>query len=385
MHPIRPRLTTGQGVDAVPAPRAPRRTPRWRVFVCVAALGGCLVLSTRLGAEEGTPQQLVVGTRHIPPFAIRHEDGSWSGLSIELWRAIAADLQITYELREVELAELLTGLQDGSLDVAVAALTVTADREKVIDFTHPFHSSGLGIAVGQNSAAGWTRLASRLFTADLAKVLGVLAILLAATGFLVWMFERRRNPEQFGGDLVRGVGTGFWWSAVTMTTVGYGDKAPRSLGGRLLAVIWMFTGILVISSFTAAITSSLTVARLESRIRGPQDLPGLRVATVPGSTSEAYLEKKHIPVREYASPLEGLGAVASGEVDAVVYDAPILRYLASKELHGTVRVLPHRFEPQSYAMGLPAGSGLREPMNRVLLSKIAEPWWQDVLYRYLEE
>ena len=147
----------------------------------------------------------------------------------------------------------------------------------------------------------------------------------------------------------------------------------------------MFAGILIISSFTAAIASVLTVSQLESRIRGPQDLPGLRVAAVPGSTSEAYLQRSRIALQPYPTPLACLEAVRAGEVDAMVYDAPVLRYLVSKQLAGELRVLPHRFDPQSYAIGLPEGSGLREPMNRALLRRIADAWWQDILYRYLDE
>jgi hypothetical protein len=69
----------------------------------------------------------------------------------------------------------------------------------------------------------------------------------------------------------------------------------------------------------------------------------------------------------------------------MVYDAPVLRHLVSKQVAGELRVLPHRFDPQSYAIGLPEGSGLREPMNRVLLRRIADAWWLDIQYRYLEE
>ena len=121
-----------------------------------------------------------------------------------------------------------------------------------------------------------------------------LALVLLGVGLLVWWFERRKNPNQFGGNPAKGIGSGFWWSAVTMTTVGYGDKAPLTVGGRLVALVWMFVALIIISSFTAAITSSLTVTQLESAVKGPEDLPKIRVGAIENTTSESYLSLIHI-------------------------------------------------------------------------------------------
>jgi polar amino acid transport system substrate-binding protein len=337
------------------------------------------------GGQERVDRQLIIGTRHVPPFAIRSEDGSWKGISIDLWREIAGELDLAYEFRETDLRGMVGGLQDGTYDAAVAALTMTAEREELIDFTHPFYNSGLGIAAPATSPGGWTGLVSRFASADLVKVIAGLAVLLFVVGFLVWLFERRRNPEQFGGKPAQGIGASFWWSAVTMTTVGYGDKAPRTAGGRIVGLIWMFASILLISSFTAAIASALTVSQLETGVSGPEDLPGLRVGTLRDSTSEAYLRRNHITGATYDTPRAALQALLAGQVDAVVYDAPILRYLVNTELRAPLRVLPRVFEPQSYAIALPPESALREPINRLVLRKTAEPQWRDLLYRYLGE
>ncbi|MFQ5656418.1 MAG: transporter substrate-binding domain-containing protein [Candidatus Methylomirabilales bacterium] len=341
-----------------------------------------LVVTAGVGsAETPADRKLIVGTKEAPPFAIKRSDGTWKGISIDLWREIAAALNVTYEWRELDLQGLLDGVKDGSLDVAVAALSVTAKREKSIDFTHPYYTTGFSIAVARR-AQGFG-VVRRLLSWELLQVIVALALVLFIVGLLVWLFERQRNPEQFGGGPAKGIGSGFYWAAVTMTTVGYGDKAPSTVGGRVVALIWMFAGIMMISGFIAAITTTLTVSQLESSVSGPEDLAHVWVATVAGSASEAYLREHDIALKKYPTLLEGLLAVAKGEVDAAVYDAPLLRFLARTELRGEISVVPVTFERQDYGIALPVGSPLREPINRIILEKVHEPVWDEILERYL--
>jgi polar amino acid transport system substrate-binding protein len=88
----------------------------------------------------------------------------------------------------------------------------------------------------------------------LLKVVTALGLVLLVVGALIWACERRQNPQHFGGN-AKGVLSGFWWAAVTMTTVGYGDKVPVTIGGRIIGLLWMFTAIILISGFTASITT----------------------------------------------------------------------------------------------------------------------------------
>lgn len=355
---------------------------RCRVMAALLLLGTCCVADVDAQSPTSMDKPLIVGVKASPPFAMQRSDGSWYGISIDLWRNIAADLGLTYELREFDLQGLLTGVQNRTLDLGVAALTITTEREKVMDFTHPFYTTGFGIAVPRSERGGLFSLIRSVLSWQLMQVVGGLLLVLLLVGVLTWLSERKKNPQQFGGGL-KGIWSGFWWAAVTMTTVGYGDKAPQSVGGRIVALVWMFAGLIIISSFIAGITSALTLRHLASSISGTEDLSRAWVATVPGSTSESYLRQHHIALKLYPTALEGLQAVARGEVDAMVYDAPLLRYLVTTELQAKAEVLPITFDQQSYGIALQTGSQLRELINRALLAEIRTQAWQDILYRYL--
>jgi ABC-type amino acid transport substrate-binding protein len=326
---------------------------------------------------------LIVGTKEVPPFAMKNKEGTWTGISIELWRQIAGELNLPFEFRERDLKGLFDGVADGSLDVAVAALSITAERELICDFSHPFYVTGLGIAIAPRQKTPWLAVMKKVFSRHYLKVVSGLCVLLLGLGTLMWWFERKRNPEQFGGGPAAGIGSGFWWSAVTMTTVGYGDKAPITLGGRVVAFVWMLLAIIVVSVFTATITSTLTVAHLDVSVKGPQDLPRVRAGAIADTTGETYLQDHRIAYTSYQSGLEGLRAIKEGEIEALVYDAPILRYLIHHELKGGLEVLPHTFHREDYGIALSKSSSFREPINRVLLQKIQGREWQDSLHRYL--
>jgi polar amino acid transport system substrate-binding protein len=327
------------------------------------------------------PEPMTVATREAPPFAYQDAEGQWTGIAIDLWKRIAEANDYEYRFVELGLNEMLEAVVQGEVDAAVAALTITGDRERVLDFSHPFHSAGLAIAVpvrGSTPLALMTRFLSPAFLAVVAALLG----LLVAVGVLIWLAERRVNA-QFQKQPLAGIGSGVWWSAVTMTTVGYGDKAPQTPFGRAIAMVWMFAALIVISTFTAAITTALTVNELDASVNGINDLRTKRVLTLAGSTSDRFLTDEGMRHRSVGTLPAALARLAAGEADAIVHDAPILRHAISERYPSRLKVLPYVLRGQAYGIALPPGSRFREPVNVALIETIRSSDWAATLKAYL--
>ena len=368
-------------------------------FILICVIGCLMPGSIAIGQEAikeasqperiDIPGTLVVATREVPPFAMRNENGQWVGISIDLLREVKVELEIesgheiSIEFREMALNDMLDAVEKSQVTLAAAAITMNYEREKRMDFTHAFHASGLGIAVAvKQRRSSWSGIIDAIFSRTFIRVVAgmLLAMLISAVG--IYLFERKQNPEEFDKGWLKGISAGVWWAAVTMTTVGYGDKVPRTLGGRLIGIIWMFAGLFIIAGFTATVTSTLTLTELQSRISGPADLSRAKVATVAGSTSEGYLRSGNIMFAEHANVASALASLVAGECDAVVYDAPILKYQTHQNHAGEAFVLPVTFERQNYAFAMPSNSPLRESINQILLRQTSSPKWGDVLATY---
>jgi polar amino acid transport system substrate-binding protein len=216
-----------------------------------------------------------------------------------------------------------------------------------------------------------------LSTTVLLYVLGV-ALILFLMAHLVWWFERR-NPT---GMLTHrsyfpGIFEACWWAASTLAT--QADQMPRAAMARIIAVAWMFMSVVFIAYFTAAVTSSLTVQQLRGDINGPEDLPGKRVGSVHGSTSVEYLRQRSIEPTEFAKIEEAYKALDSRQIDAIVYDTPILLYYTAHEGRGKAQTVGAIFRKENYGIVFPSNSPLRKRVNEELL-KLKENGAYDQLY-----
>jgi polar amino acid transport system substrate-binding protein len=325
-------------------------------------------------------QKLRVGTRIVKPFVFE-ENRALTGFSIELWQEISGQLNAKSEfVMKATVKELLEATRSKEVDLAIAAISITAEREIDWDFSQPMFDAGLQIltpAQGTQSSL-FTSIIAGVFSSAVLPILGLVLLMILIPAHLVWFFERRNSTGMLAHrSYFPGIFEAFWWAASTLAT--QADQMPRAALARIVAVIWMFASVVFIAYFTAAVTSSLTLQQLRGDINGPEDLPGKRIATVKGSTSMDYLRSRNIEAMEFTNVEEALRTMQQGSADAVVYDAPVLLYYASHQGKGKMQVVGNIFRKESYGILFPSNSPYRKPVNEALL-KIRENGTYDRLY-----
>jgi polar amino acid transport system substrate-binding protein len=324
-------------------------------------------------------QQITVVTRVLAPFVTQTGD-VYGGFSVALWDAISQELGLATQWRDmVTVSDILGAVERGEAQAAIAAISITAQREEKFDFSQPMFESGLQILVRADGEAGLSlaQLWAMVSGGSMPWLIGLLALLIVLPAHLAWLAERRHVAGVFAPSYLSGIGQALWWA--TGAAVGQQPDYPRSVFGRLLSALAILVSVIFVAYFTAAVTSAMTVQQLKGDINGPEDLPGKRVATTRGSTSALHLASLGVRPVEVTQITDAFRALESRQVDAVVFDSPVLLYHAATLGKGKVRVVGPVFRKENYGILFPQGSPLRKRVNEVLL-KLRENGAYDALY-----
>ena len=328
---------------------------------------------------------LQIGIHEYPPFVIKDLDGSYRGLSIDLWTGINKNLNRPYRL--VEFSDeigIIRALDYGDIDFSINPLINTPQRMKKFDVTQPFYISTIGVAITTSSQSQFQIFISNFFSGAFLNIVFLLLSILLFFGTLLWLLERKNNKYQFRPGIL-GLLDGLWWAAVTMTTVGYGDKAPKTGAGRTIAIIWMFTAVIIISSFTATIASTLTVNTLAGKIEGLSDLKSVdKIGIVGASDSADFLFRNEMePYETYRTPGRALRALANKEIKVLLHDKAMLDYLiASNALQEKIQLLRADFDERYRCFVFPKGHEAYNSVNEGLIQYILDPEWKESLMKF---
>lgn len=365
-------LSSLRSASAFAGPRPPPPAPEAQEGqegpqpLAAAARGGGLPVETpppEPPAPDARPWRVAVAGS--APFVIVEGD-ALSGMSIDVWRSVARRADITYDVtRYDDVSTALEAVATGKSDILVGPVSITATRAKTVAFTQPYFQSRLAIASRTKSPSLGDRLAP-FATLTFAGGVGSVLLVLGLVGVLIWLAERKHN-DQFPKHPLPGIGNGLWLAIVTMTTVGYGDRAPVTAAGKVICGVWMVIAVLSATSLLAGIASTLTLSGLAtSTIAVADDLKGARVATVAGSPAAQLTRSHGGKVVAVESLEQALGMLDADEVDAVVYDEPQLRF--ELPARSDLTVSDATYHPQGYGFALPASSPKTHRINVALLN-----------------
>ena len=330
-------------------------------YVCLLVL--ILLPNSATGAGQ---EKIRIAVKEFPPLVLPE----MKGLCIDMAKVICKRHNLVPEfVMYANVPDFLAAVKNKECQLGFAGITITADREEFVDFSQPFFDSGLLIGIHAGLPDRLTH-----FTTAILRVIGFSFLIflfgLTLVAHLIWWLEKDdHNPRAFSTSYRKGIIDAYWWAVVTMTTVGYGDKCPRKISGRLVAAAWMLIGIMWFAAFTATLSSTLTVDRMQpGAINSLEDLKERKVAVIAGTTTEDYLRFYSMEMVLADSLAEMLTMLKNDRVDAVIYDAPPLLYAAKND--SAIRVVGEMFAEQRYGVVFPekGQERLKEIFNREIIT-----------------
>ncbi|CAN6172841.1 unnamed protein product [Urochloa humidicola] len=275
---------------------------------------------------------------------------------------------------------LLNLVYENKADAMVGDTTITMGRMDKVAFTLPFTDTGLSMIVllkKDSSRNMW------IFLQPLTSALWITSLaFFFLTGFVVWAIENRINPE-FCGTPWQQFGIIFYFAFSTLV-FSHKEKLESNLS-RFVVTVWVFVVLILTSSYTASLTSIMTVQRLQPTVTSVQDLlrNGDHVGYQRGSAVKYWLEEMgfhkmdlvgYDTVEEYAEALQrGSG---NGGVSAIVDEVPYLKIFLSKYCEGYTMVGP-TYRLGGFGFAFPIGS----PMVHDISQAIVTPAMQEEIAR----
>ena len=366
--------------------------PSRRFFFCLTTVASMLVavgvgvgrdVATAAVAPSGpgaqasdgqTAQAVRVGIKPLDPFVVR-SGARYSGFSIELWDEIARrnGWSTSYVWFDT-LPPLLDEVSASKLDVGVAGISITHEREARMDFSYPMFNAGLQVIAEQRNDESWFSHLRGLASPKVGLYLLVLVVVILIAGNVVWFFERKHE------DYVRGVGHGMFRAAGVGLVGELGE--PGHSVGEVARVAWAVIGICFVSAFTASLTTELTVKEITGGIRSVNDLVGKRVVTVGGTTAAQYLTDRRIDFDAVDSVEDAFARLDDGRADAMVFDSPVLQHHIEVTESDRLSLVGTVFQREDYGIALPTGSPLRKPVNSALLEMRADGTYDRMYEHY---
>jgi polar amino acid transport system substrate-binding protein len=352
-----------------------------------------LILALALDNVEASPvknpapgpseEHLIVGVTNDPPYTFKYENGQWIGVNVDIWSHVAHTLNWQYEIKEYTLSDLLVAMQQRKVDVSIARLRLTPERAMLFDFSIPIGSSPISlVTLPEKASSPWWTALRMLISWGILKIFVSLALILVIVGFIVWLIERKSNPDHFGGGIKRGLGAGIYWVGSTLASGVCIGIRLKSIPGRILGLLWMFICALALSAFIASLAASLTIRNIMIGTVDESIFKNLHLGAITSGAGEQILKSRGGKYSLFATPKEALEAVINKNIEGFIYDEVTLQYYAEKEYKDRVVIQRTHLGSNQYAFLFPARSKLLQPVNFAILNAMNAPDWEVILKRY---
>lgn len=319
------------------------------------------------GIENDTIRVGYVGSA---PFVIESMEGMPEGIVVDIWSEIAGSLNRPYDFQSIgSIDNGMLALNADKIDILIGPITINSERASRVSFTQPFYKTDLAILAPVNELSIWGYIKPFFTTAFLYGVLGLL-LALGIVGFLFWLLEARHYPEEYSESIIECIGLGAWLAVVTMTTVGYGDFAPKTAKGRFLMGSWMIISLAIATTLIAGIATTFTKASQNTvqTITQLNQIHGNKVAVPDNRQVMSLVRAVGATPMSVNNAAEAYELLQRGEVDVVLYDEVQLQYTFKPSDKEELSLSTGKnIRPQYYGFMLPKGSILQDPIDEEII------------------
>ncbi|XP_053325087.1 glutamate receptor ionotropic, NMDA 2B [Spea bombifrons] len=285
------------------------------------------------------------------------------GFCIDILKKIAKTVKFTYDLYLVtngKHGKKINGTWNGMIGevvtkrayMAVGSLTINEERSEVVDFSVPFIETGISVMVSRSNGTVSPSAFLEPFSADVWVMMFVMLLIVSAVA--VFIFEYF-SPVGYNRCLADGrepggpsftIGKAIWllWGLVFNNSVPV--QNPKGTTSKIMVSVWAFFAVIFLASYTANLAAFMIQEEYVDQVSGlsdkkfqrPNDFsPAFRFGTVPNGSTERNIRNNYLEMHAYMvkfnqkSVQDALLSLKTGKLDAFIYDAAVLNYMAGRD------------------------------------------------------
>ncbi|XP_067353830.1 glutamate receptor, ionotropic, N-methyl D-aspartate 2B, genome duplicate b isoform X3 [Channa argus] len=285
------------------------------------------------------------------------------GFCIDILKKIAKTVKFTYDLYLVtngKHGKKVNGTWNGMVGevvlknahMAVGSLTINEERSEVIDFSVPFIETGISVMVSRSNGTVSPSAFLEPFSADVWVMMFVMLLIVSAVAVFVFEYF---SPVGYNRCLADGrepggpsftIGKAIWllWGLVFNNSVPV--QNPKGTTSKIMVSVWAFFAVIFLASYTANLAAFMIQEEYVDQVSGLSDKkfqkpnefsPPFRFGTVPNGSTERNIRNNYRDMHTYMTSFhqknvdEALYSLKTGKLDAFIYDAAVLNYMAGRD------------------------------------------------------
>uniref|UniRef100_A0A8C7Z3W3 Glutamate receptor n=1 Tax=Oryzias sinensis TaxID=183150 RepID=A0A8C7Z3W3_9TELE len=283
------------------------------------------------------------------------------GFCIDILKKIAKTVKFTYDLYLVtngKHGKKVNGTWNGMVGevvlknahMAVGSLTINEERSEVIDFSVPFIETGISVMVSRSNGTVSPSAFLEPFSADVWVMMFVMLLLVSAMAVFIFEYfspvgyNRCLADEPHGPSFTIGKAIWLLWGLVFNNSVPV--QNPKGTTSKIMVSVWAFFAVIFLASYTANLAAFMIQEEYVDQVTGlsdkkfqsPNDFsPPFRFGTVPNGSTERNIRNNYPEMHSYMTKFhqrnvnEALQSLKAGKLDAFIYDAAVLNYMAGRD------------------------------------------------------